>query len=254
MYEEYYGTDHRYAFRETIDNIVQRTDKGLIQLTMDQELMHGATIQITYNVKITNVGETDYVGDATKDFYYKGDTNGTHISTTLTDQVVDFVQNNLQFEAANQYNSEAGWQVISGTDLTNQGLMNSNLQDDLEEFNTIVQTESFNDTSLEPGDEVSRTIVLSQLITPENTEDDLTYDNMVEIVKTTNEVGRRMAFSVVGNQDPSEEPAEVDANVAEKVVILPPFGEVRIYYIVGALVAAILIVGIVLIKKKVLKK
>ena len=78
---------------------------------------------------------------------------------------------------------------------------------------------------------------------------------MVEIVKTSNEVGRRMAFSVVGNQDPtSEEPAEVDANVAEKVVILPPFGEVRIYYIVGVLVAAILIVGIVLIKKKVLKK
>mgnify|MGYP005763206159 CR=1 FL=1 len=255
MYEEYYGTDHRYAFRETIDNIVQRTDKGLIQLTMDQELMHGATIQITYNVKITNVGETDYVDDATKDFYYKGDTSGTHISTTLTDQVVDFVQNNLQFEAANQYNSEAGWQVISGTDLTGQGLMNSNLQNNLAQFNTIVQTESFNDTPLEPGDEVSRTIVLSQLITPENTEDDLTYDNMVEIVKTSNEVGRRMAFSVVGNQDPtSGSPAEVDANVAEKVVILPPFGEVRIYYIVGVLVAAILIVGIVLIKKKVLKK
>ena len=253
-YEEYYGEDHRYAFREEIDDIVQNTDKGLIQLTMDQELMHGATIQITYNVKITNVGETDYVDDATKDFYYKGDTDGTHISTTLTDQVVDFVQNNLQFEAANQYNSEAGWQVISGTDLTTQGLMNANLQNNLAQFNTIVQTESFNDTALKPGEEVSRTIVLSQLITPENTEDDLTYDNMVEIVKTTNEVGRRMAFSVVGNQDPtSETPSEVDANVAEKVVILPPFGEVRIYYIVGALVAAILIVGIVLIKKKVLK-
>ena len=75
MYENYYGKNHRYALRTEnngVNDIVTGTDKGLVQLTMDEELMHGATIRITYLVKVKNVGETDYVDDATKDFYYKG--------------------------------------------------------------------------------------------------------------------------------------------------------------------------------------
>ena len=105
------------------------------------------------------------------------------------------------------------------------------------------------------GEEVSKTLILSQLITPENTDDDLTYTNMVEIAKTSNENGRRMAYSVVGNQDPLlDDASELDSSVAERIVILPPFGEVRMYYAIGAIVAVILIAGIILIKKKVLKK
>ena len=274
MYEEYYGNDnkHRYSFREEIDRDVAGTDKGLIQLTMDEELMHGATIQITYTVKITNVGEVDYVDDATKDFYYRGDTSGTTVSTTVANQVVDYVQNNLTFdennEANNGSNKTDGWHLITVEDLTNhsdvnQDLVNKKLESGennkkLSAFNTIVQTESFGtreaDRALEPGDEITRTLILSQLITPENTNDDLTYGNMVEIVKTSNSVGRRMAYSVVGNQDPSlEDASEVDANIAERIVILPPFGEVRIYYIIAGVVAVMLIGGIILIRRKVLK-
>ena len=255
MYEEYYTDEnrHRYSYRDEIDDIVRTTDKGLIQLTMDEELMHGATIQITYIVKITNVGEVDYVDDATKDFYYKGNNTGTHIATTVADQVVDYVANNLQFDSNNEINMADAWQTISSTDLFNQGLVNSKLTDNVAQFNTVIQTESFNTSSLLPGQEVSKTLILSQLITPENTDDDLTYSNMVEIAKTTNEVGRRMAYSVVGNQDPTtSDVAEVDSNVAERVIILPPFGNTHIYYIVGVIVAVILIAGIVLIRRKVL--
>ena len=256
MYEEYYTDEnrHRYSYRDEINQIVRDTDKGLIQLTMDEELMHGATIQITYIVKITNVGEVDYVDDATKDFYYKGDSTGTHISTTTTDQVIDYVANNLQFDGNNQINKENGWLSISNEDLIGTGLVNSKLTDNVAQFNNIIQTESFNTSALLPGQEVSKTLILSQLITPENTDDDLTYNNMVEIAKTTNEVGRRMAYSVVGNQDPTtSDVAEVDSNVAERVIILPPFGNTHIYYIIGGIVAVILIAGIVLIRRKVLK-
>ena len=60
-------------------------------------------------------------------------------------------------------------------------------------------------------------------------------------------------YSVVGNQDPSlPDPSEVDSNVAERIVILPPFGEARIYYILAGVVAIILIGGIILIRRKVL--
>ena len=266
-YKEYYREgNHRYAYRTEIDKIVENTDKGLIQLTMDEEIMHGATIQIEYTVKITNVGEIDYVDDdPTKDFYYNGDTSGIKIVTTTANQVIDYVQNNLQFvnsaEGINDINTnyvadtnqQNGWGVIIPNDITGGDLVNNRLAEKLPKFNTIIQTENFGTDALEPGDETSRTLILTQMITPENESDDLTYDNMVEIVKTSNTVGRRMAYSVVGNQDPlANEPAEVDTSMAEKIVILPPFGEVSKYYILGAIVAILLIGGIVLIKKKVL--
>ena len=257
MYEEYYGRDNRdrYSFRDEIANIVEDTDRGLIQLTMDEELMHGATIQVTYTIKITNVGETDYVDGENKNFYYKGDTSGAHISKTTTEQVVDYVQNNLQFEANNSTNSGDGWSVISGSDLLAGDLVNARLSASLPEFNTIIQTESFGSTDLEPGDEVSKTLILSQLITPENTEDDLQYTNMAEIVKTSNENGRRMAYSVVGNQDPLlDNPSEIDASMAERIIILTPFGENNFFYMIAGIVAVMLVVGIVLIKVFVLKK
>ena len=244
----------RYSYRDEIADIVQDTDRGLIQLTMDEELMHGATIQITYAVKITNVGEVDYVDGDNKNFYYKGDTSGAHVSKTTPNQVVDYIQNNLQFEAVNETNSKDGWSVISGADLIAGDLVNSRLTDNIAQFNTIVQTESFA-TALAPGDEISKTLILSQLITPENTEDDLQYTNMAEIVKTSNENGRRMAFSVVGNQDPLlDNPSEIDASMAERIIILTPFGENNFFYIIAGIVAVMLVAGIVLIKVFVLKK
>ena len=253
MYETYYGEEgkHRYSFRDKIDEIVKGTEKGLIQLTMDQELMHGATIQVTYGLKVKNVGEVDYVDGAEKDYYYKGVADNATISTTNANQVIDYVVNNLQFDSNNEANG--GWSVIDKGTITSDGLVNEKLSADLEKFNNIIQTGNLSG-DLAPNDEKTATLILSQLITPENTEDDLTYSNMVEIVKTSNTVGRRMAYSVVGNQDPTESNAsEVDSSAAERIIILPPFGEVRIYYIIGAVIAVLLIGGIVLIRRKVLK-
>ena len=53
----------------------------------------------------------------------------------------------------------------------------------------------------------------------------MSYSNLVELVRTSNKLGRRMAYSVVGNQNPTEEPAEIDADTAQDVTILPPFGQ-----------------------------
>ena len=76
------------------------------------------------------------------------------------------------------------------------------------------------------------------------------YDNIAEIMQTSNTVGRRMAYSVVGNQDPTTEPTEVDTAKAEKVLILPPFGTNYLYYGLAILVTITLVAGIVFIKKK----
>ena len=266
-YEYYYGTSNknRYSYREEINKIVAGTDKGLIQITMDEELMHGSTIQITYKIDVTNIGEVDYKD---LDFYYLAKENNTETNLVKTTpmQIIDYVQNNLQFDDKNPANQD--WYVIpKDTLITNDEkttLVNKHLQSEVNKFNTVIQTEQLGGRELQPlvydttdaGKEkatATKTLVLTQLITGQNSNKDLAYSNMVEIVKTKNTVGRRMAYSVVGNQDPSRPQGdEIDSSVADRVIILPPFGQIHIYYILIAVVAIILIGGITFIIKKVL--
>lgn len=246
---------------------------GLIQMSMDEELMHGATIKISYEVTITNKGEVDYKGN---DFYYTGkltENDGIvntdeKIVKTEPNQVIDYVANNLQFYKADNN----AWQVITGEELLNNGLVHKNLDSEIQKYNTIITTKPRNEDGSSESNiakaklvpekydkdncSVTDELVLTQLITSENETDDLTYRNVVEIVKTSNDVGRRMAYSVVGNQNPNGDITEVDADRAEIVKILPPFGNAGIPYIIAGitlLASVILITGIIFIKKKVLK-
>ena len=237
-----------------VDNVAwqQNTNKnrGLIQLSMDQEIMHGASIQITYKLTVKNVGEVDYEG---KEFYYTGKNHGNKVTTT-PDTVVDYVSNNLQFNGKNN----PGWEVVKLDKLYKEenspdNYIDQAVKNKAQKINTIVKTNALK-KALVPGESVDTTLVLTQVITPENKNDNLTYSNIAEIVEVSNTVGRRMAFSIVGNQDPTADtPAEIDASIAERIVILPPFGDGNIvYYILGAVVGIILIGGITLIIKKVL--
>ena len=252
-----------------IENIRNKNAQkfGLIQLSMDEELMHGSTIKISYNITVSNVGEADYNDN---EFYYTGNIADKNIKNSIVktkaDQVIDYVENNLQFNAAN--NSD--WKVITQDELQktdkSQDLVNHTLKDEVAKYNTIITTGSLG-TELIPTiykdkidgsaiDNVTVPLILTQLITSENDTDDLTYFNTVEIVKTSNTVGRRNNFSVVGNQNPKGEITEMDSDRAEEVKILPPFGDTSKYFTIGAIIAGcslIMIGGIIFIKKKVLK-
>ena len=234
---------------------------GLIQLSMDEELMHGATMEISYQVTISNVGEVDYKDNL---FYYTGNkSSNAKIVTTSANQVLDYVANNMQF---NKQNNEA-WDVIEKDTIKSQGLVNTKLDTQVEKYNTVIVTEKLSQ-KLVPNlykekvdknaqDSISVPLVLTQLITSENDSDDLTYRNIVEIVKTSNLVGRRNEYSVVGNQDPTKSPQELDSDIAEVVRILPPFGNAGLYIMIIATIIiaiAIIIGGTIFIKKKVLRK
>lgn len=254
-YNEYYNESktnknmHRYSYRSVIDNLISGLYQGsgangLIQATMDSELMHGARIQISYMLTINNVGETDYEG---QNFYYKG-TDANTIVTTTPNLVLDYVANNLQYVER----ENTGWQTTTANALMSNGLVNTRLESKVKQFGNFIQTEQMA-KALKPGESVTKDLYLTQLITSQNTDSDKTYENITEIVQTSNTVGRRMAYSVVGNQDPTQIPSEVDSARGERVTILPPFGsQVYLYYIIGTLVVAILIGGVIFIKKKVL--
>lgn len=269
--------------------------KGLVQLSMDEELMHGATVQVTYTVMVANIGEVDYKDNT---FYYTGTVKDRNsIVKTTINELVDYVgtnydigtggevkiRNNIQFRAQDN----PGWVVIEKEELFGNGdktkaLVNNKLKDQVALYNTVIKNEAIKKDLvpiLEDANAVniagelnerpmtideyiknnstsvaSTKLVLTQVITADNESDDLRYNNMAEIVKTSNTVGRRNNYSVVGNQDPTKLPIEIDADASQEVVILPPFGQKYIYYALAIGVAIILIGGIIFIQKKVIKK
>jgi len=255
--------DFRQYVIDTIDTRL-RNSSGIIQATMDEELMHGATIQITYDITVENIGEVDYKETS---FYYTGKIGNKNTEVrTSADVILDYVSNNLQFRTENNKN-EWGWKTITTGDIQRLDYVDDDLEraKKLEEFNTIISTGSLKKALLpltskrESGSKdtsISTQLVLTQTITAENDNDDLTYGNLAEIVKISNDVGRRMAFSVQGNQDPTKPDSitEPDTSKAERVVILPPFGSEYVYYGLAALVMALLAIGIIIIKKVVLPK
>ncbi len=234
---------------------------GFIQLYLDEELMYGATIQIEYNMNITQpINEIDYTGD---NYYVKGKKDGDLVTTNAT-EVICYIPNKMQFD---QTINEGKWSLIEDKQDETQneifvdGLVNENLKDKVNSINTKVKIE---------GDKVANinenNLTVSQLITKESAQGG--YVSVVEIVKIQNSVGRRMAeysietnnkittiYPIVGNQDPTDAPAEIDAAKGEDVAVLPPFGVKHVYfYVLAVVITGMLIVGIVLIKKKVIVK
>ena len=297
--ENVYSTDKNYSNSLMLNPVVRQnsTNKGKVQLTMDEELMHGSTLQITYAITVANVGEVDYKENQ---FYYTGKVADTStIVKTNPRKLIDYVgtqvhdynasddrttkstRNNLQFNAT----QNDDWEVITLENIRSQGLVNSNLESSLKQYTTIIVTKEgskitkdlvpviadqtgateikdvFKNDPLHALDTVNQSksvsgvqLILTQMITQDNSSDDRTYNNMTELVTTKNTVGRRMAYSIVGNQDPTVEPREIDADDSQEVVILPPFGNTHLFYVLSGVIALILITGItitlVVLKKK----
>lgn len=283
-YHKYDSEGHSVSENNTLVKIPvvrSASAKGRVQLTMDEELMHGSTIQITYMIMVANVGEVDF-SDAK--FYYTGqeDNANSNIVKTKVETLVDYVgaqlsddshatRNNLQFNAE----ANGDWEVATFDALKNDGLLNSNLSEDAAKYTTIIKTkdsstvvkelvpvlwdetnskridDKWNEDPLKVLDAVNASnsvtgvkLVLSQTITSDNSSDDLTYNNITELVKSSSISGRRMAYSVAGNQSPVKEPYEIDADSPQEVVILPPFGQSTIYYVLGIAIGVILLIGI----------
>lgn len=230
--------------------------KEKISIYMDDELISGAKLEITYKITITNNSEKD------------------SNSTTRAKTIINYVANNLNFDLADNGNL---WKVVKKSDIqlidnNNKTLINNELVD-LSTQTTILQATGNNpivDTSLLPGDSISTTLKLKKTLSAESSEDDLKYTNLTEIVEIDNDVGRYDHGAIPGNQSLEEQPREHDTSGASRydeidklnrsyppdgeIIITPPTGSQYIYYVLGITVTAILAIGIILIKKFVLRK
>lgn len=229
---------------------------GFIQLYLDEELMYGATIQITYKMQINELN--DYVEYEGLEYYAKGRTNSGIKVESKAKKLVCYIPNKMQFNKT----QSGDWNAI--TDINeiipaeekdgeniNNNLVNYRLKDTISsQSNTIskIEADNINNAYLN-----NNMLTISQLITKESAQGG--YECKVEIVELKNAVGRRMETSIVGNFNPANDPVENDEAKAEDVAVMPPFGIGQVfYYILTIVIAGMLVVGIIFIKKKVLVK
>lgn len=230
---------------------------GFIQLYLDEELMYGATIQITYKMQI-NEKNDDYVEYEGLEYYAKGRTNSGIKVESKAKKLVCYIPNKMQFNKT----QSGDWNAI--TDINeiipaeekdgeniNNNLVNYRLKDTISsQSNTIskIEADNINNAYLN-----NNMLTISQLITKESAQGG--YECKVEIVELENAVGRRMETSIVGNFNPANDPVENDEAKAEDVAVMPPFGIGQVfYYVLTIVIAGMLVVGIIFIKKKVLVK
>ena len=241
----------------------------LINIIMDDELISGSKLEVTYKLKITNNSEKDVN------------------TTTRAKSIINYVANNLEFdEQDNILNGKALWKVVSKDSVQKVSnstfVNNTNRTDnsklkllDLSTQNTILEATPNNPLTkiLKPGESTESTLVLKKVLSAESSQDDLSYTNLTEIVEIDNTVGRYDHGATPGNQSVEVQPQEhdtsgasrftsydSDGNVDEEhpqdgtIIITPPTGSTHIYYVLGIGVTILLAVGLYLINRFVVRR
>lgn len=245
-----------------------RENRGLIQATVDENLLHGATLELTFSIKVVNTGETDYDDET---YYNTGVITDVNKIVTLDPAVVaDYVSNNLSFDIS----KNSGWQEITDKTVLTSGddpyikAVDENAFNGLQKVivstsdNSIVQSdplvpEKAKDKAGKQSETQSATVFLTKVIASDgSTTDDTEYENTAEVIESITTNGRRTynadVVSIPGNYNLGEP----DTAQSERIAIVPPFGAADAvkYILIGIAIIGVLGVGIFLIKRKVLTK
>lgn len=218
---------------------------GLVKLELDNELIQGATVEVEYEIKVTNNSELDYVSE---DFYKYGIKSGNEVTITPT-SIIDYLDKNWGFEA--EKNKE--WTVKSLDEIKN--IVAKEVyenEDSTIADKTILYTESLKDEKLKPTESAKVNLNVSKVL---SNSDEISLDNESEITELTKDGGSKL-ISTPGNYIPGqEETKESDESIAETVIVTPSTGanlEFIVPIMIGVIALVILGAGVVIIKKKTL--
>lgn len=218
---------------------------GLVKLELDNELIQGATVEVEYEIKVTNNSELDYVSE---DFYKYGIKLGNEVTITPT-SIIDYLDKNWGFEV--EKNKE--WTVKSLDEIKN--IVAKEVyenEDSTIADKTILYTESLKDEKLKPTESATVNLNVSKVL---SNSDEISLDNESEITELTKDGGSKL-ISTPGNYIPGqEETKESDESIAETVIVTPSTGA-NLGFIVPVMIGVIALVilgaGVVIIKKKTL--
>ena len=286
------GVDINYAkpigFTQTINNgeEARRALEKTLLVEIDTELIQGAQLDVKYAVNVTNNNELDYdygtYEDYKSDFenslkreydkfitqvskaryYYYGEKNGLNPMKT-TVQFVDYMDNDII------YSDNGQWKTLKIEDIYAEGnkLINDNTYNILKDnMYKILQSAAGETVTLARGETSNPLEVLASKVL--SNKDDNVYDNNVEILKIDGKTARTIQQSSEGEQIEKtykpgnyipgvtlQEESEPDDDRV-KIIITPPTGITNyiITYVIAGLVGLIgIVIGVLFIKKKVLK-
>lgn len=278
---------------DTLAKISERANAN--QTTVKQEILNLAKevkeIQKDGSVELGKyLGTSYYTGNCTE----KGDV----IVTSKVRQIVDYIDVDADFSEEENSGANNMWRGTTITELTGSGyeanrlidrnvILGYELVDDdghsYAEANSLILSVDSQETDINSnagfesnlvpytvsnannpyGSQI--TLKVTKVVSAETDTDNLTFDNIAEIVKFENVVGRRDEVAVTGNANPTigEFKAalnERDSSATELITLAPPTGNetgsvMTIQILIVTLIAlGIVVGGIVVIKKKVLKK
>ena len=219
---------------------------GFVRVELDNELIQGATVEVGYIIKATNISELDYLSEN----FYKYGIIEDDVVTIEPTGVIDYLDSDWGFDQ----DKNQDWKVVTVEEvksLVAEVVYNS------EESNlkntTILYTEKLKGQKLEPTKSAEVTLNVSKIL---STSEDIELGNETEIVEI-NKTGGSDLTTTPGNYVPGTGKTETDDSTAETVIVTPSTGANYNFIIpiaigIGALV--ILGVGIYLIKRKTLNK
>lgn len=233
-----------------------RATNGEIKIEVDNEILQSAKLEVEYQFKVENISEKEYL---TKEYYIYGTGQG-EIDNKLValdpNTVIDYMDNNLAIDLDNLNN----WKIYNEKDKNNliekYGLLAANLKQTLTQTNTVINTNELS-KQLRPENmsQMSTTLKTYRMLPSIIQDEDSEMGNDAEIIKVIKSGGSTLT-TTPGNYIPSEGVKEVDEAKSETVTIIPPTGRITnyiAYTLLSISSLGILVSGIILIKKFVLK-
>ena len=214
---------------------------GILRAELDSELIEGATVEVTYAIKVTNVSEKDY---DSPNYYLYGNKKGAQLIKNSVTGVIDYLDGKIVFVPDNT------WEKKENTFIEEVNASEKGNTDYLNSIKTYYTSKLQKD--LAPGESNEVTLKASKLLT---SSEDNTFDNKTEIVDVTRKDGdfTGTPVKVTWNNGKSF----FDTDNAEKTVIIPSTGENRNYVlptVIGIIAVAIVGVGVFFIKKYVVDR
>lgn len=189
-------------------NSTSWTDR-YVQAIVDENLIYGSTLKITYKYYVTNTGEVDIAPVVQSRFYDYGVINYPLIIKTKADKIIDYVDNSLMYDGKMQANPEDAnnlnenyWKIAEENDMN---LLGNDAKEGASKINTKLVTTGLSEDLL-PGESTEPIyLTLSKVLSSSEDEDKnaLTYNNYAEIIQATNQLGRR-SYHTTTNPNNSE--------------------------------------------------
>ena len=262
-------------------NVMGLTVPGApVSIYMDEEIMHGAQVEVKYKVYVENTGEVDMLSN-----YFDGASDATITSTAKV--LYMYLNQNLVYREGDQNKEDkegvkaVEWKRMTTEEKEDKSQMENELSEDTVKdvsggTTLILRTEGLKEVELYPmrskeltlgnaayRSDIGAEVLLSRVISPEDEEStSLTYDSSMEITVRGNRVGRRVIGSVPGNHREatirddtgSRISVESDETSTRKVIITKPFGENKnieyVLYIIAGLSIIAITAGVLIIRNK----